>query len=308
MKTHKVLNNCASLSAALALGWSWPAAASEGGQTHYPVGVDTIMNAALPGPGDTSFYSYSQDYESSYLADEDGRSLDPNFKASVQAEAFRVIHNWGKKLGPFYIVSGAIAPITRVSLTLFGRHDTSVGLSDLVISPVYLYYVNKTGSLFTYFGPDVYLPVGKYNKSRLANNGLHYWAIAPNAHVTWLPTKRLELSTTIYSEFNARNHATDYKSGSSLSADGVVAYRAFNALPKLKLAVQGYVTKQFTNDRQYGLVVGNGNKGQAFALGPQVSYDIANARGGILLKYQREFGVENRTRGNRFWFEIAFPI
>ncbi|MBG6116373.1 MULTISPECIES: transporter [unclassified Sphingobium] len=282
--------------------------ASESGQVHYPLGVNTIMNAALPGPGETGFYSYSQYYWSDRLNDGDGRSLDPNFKVEVLAEAPRIVHNWGTKIGPFFVASAAITPITHVKLQAFGRRDESTGFGDPVISPVYLYHVNKKGNFFAYFGPDIYVPIGKYDKSRLANNASHYWAVAPNASVTWLPTPKWEVSTTVYSEFNWANRATGYRSGDALSVDLAVAHRPIEALPRLKVALQGYAHKQISDDKIDGVAVPGGNRGQAFALGPQISYDIAGGRGGILLKYQREFAVENRSLGNRLWFELAFPL
>lgn len=258
--------------------------------------------------GGTGFYSYSQIYESRRLNDGEGKSIDPNFSVTVMAEAPRLVHNWGTRVGPFFVASAIITPITNVRIRAFGQRDESTGFGDPVISPVYLYHVNAKGNFFAYFGPDIYVPIGKYDKNRLATNSAHYWAIAPNASVTWLPNKKLELSTTIYSEFNWRNRATNYKTGSSASVDAAVAYRVSDKLPRLKVAVQGYAHKQFGKDKIGDAVVGDGNKGQAFALGPQVSYDIAGGRGGLLVKYQREFGVENRSLGNRFWFEVAFPL
>lgn len=281
---------------------------SEGGQTHYPVGVNTIMNAALPAPDSTGFYSYSQYYEASRLNDSNGKPIDSNFRVNVQAEAPRLVHTWNAKIGPFFVASAVITPITRVEIRAFGRHDSSVGFGDPVISPVYLYHVNKKGNFFVYFGPDIYIPVGKYDKVRLANNAAHYWAIAPNASASWLPTSRTEISTTIYSEFNWKNNASEYRSGNSIAIDAVVAYRLVSALPKVKIALQGYAQKQISNDYQNGVIVGDGNRGRVFALGPQVSYDIAGGRGGILLKWQKEFAAQNRAEGNRLWFELAFPI
>lgn len=284
------------------------AMAAENGQVHYPIGVNSIMNAALPAPGETGFYHYFQYYQSNRLNDAHGNSLDPKFQADVLAWAPRVVHTWNEMLGPFFIASGMILPITRVDLHAFGRKDMSTGLSDPVVSPIYLYYVNSTGTFFAYAGPDIYIPAGKYDKDRLANNGLNYWAVAPNASMTWLPTPQWELSTTLYTEFNLKNKATDYRSGNSATLDFNVAYRPLPGVPELRVAVQGYAHKQFTDDEQPGVEFENGNRGQAFALGPQVSYDIAGGKGALLLKYQREFAVENRSLGNRYWFEVAIPF
>ncbi|CAN7799649.1 transporter [Paraburkholderia hospita] len=289
------------------LSFSAPVMASENGQIHYPVGVNTIMDAALPAPGDTGFYLYTQYYDSTRFNDGNGNSLDPNFRASVYAVAPRIVHSWNQLVGPFYLSSGLIVPMTRVEVQAFGRKDTSTGFGDPVLAPIYFNYVNSTGTFFAYGGPEIYVPIGKYDKNRLANNGLHYWAVAPTVSVSWLPTPRWELSATLYPEFNFTNKDTDYRSGNTVTLDFNVAYRPLTALPKLKVALQGYAMKQYTDDQQYGEVVPGGNRGRAFGLGPQVSYDIAGV-GAVLFKYQREFGVQNRTQGNRFWFELALPL
>ena len=282
--------------------------ASESGQVHYPVGVNTIMSAALPAPGDTAFYHYLQYYRSDRLNDGKGRSIDPNFEAHVLAWAPRVVHTWEQQLGPFFLASSVITPVTRVDVHAFGRKDVSTGFGDPVVSPLYLYYVNPTGTLFAYAGPDIYIPIGRYDKDRLANNGLHYWTVAPNVNVTWMPSARWEISTTFYTEFNFRNKKTKYRSGNTATVDFNVAYRPLLALPKLKVALQGYALKQFTDDDLPNAYFEHGNRGKALGLGPQISYDIAQGKGALLVKYQSEFSVENRAEGERLWFEVAMPF
>nr|WP_315400929.1 transporter [uncultured Duganella sp.] len=298
----------ATLCSALAMAaLSLPAAASENGQIHYPIGVNTIMNAALPAPGATGFYLYTQYYDSTRLNDGDGNNLDSGFKANVYAVVPRIVHTWNQRVGPFSFSSGAILPFTRIELRAFGRKDASNGQGDIVLAPLYVNYVNASYTLFAYAGPEFYLPTGKYDKNRLANNGLNYRTVAPSASVTWLPAPQWELSATLYSEFNSTNKDTDYKSGHAVTFDYNVAYRPLTDLPKLKVALQGFVMKQTSDDRQFGRALPGGNRGQAFGFGPQVSYDIAGV-GAVLFKYQREFKVENRTSGNRFWFELALPL
>ncbi|WP_044099815.1 SphA family protein, partial [Xanthomonas citri] len=187
------------------------------------------------------------------------------------------------------------------------RRGDYPGIGDPVIGPMYFNYMNPTGTFFFYGGPEIYVPIGKYDKNRLANNGLNYWTISPTVSATWLPSPRWELSATLYPEFNFKNRDTGYRSGNSVTFDFDVAYRPSTALPKLKVALQGFALTQFTDDRQNGSTVPGGNRGRAFGLGPQISYDIAGV-GAVLVKYQREFGVENRTSGNRFWFELALPF
>lgn len=293
---------------AVAVSLSCEALASENGQTHYPVGVDTIMSGVMPAPGQTQFYLYTQHYQSDRTNDSAGRSLDPGFNVEVQAFVPRVMHTWQRRAGPFQMSSGALLPFTRVRLRAFGQEGSSTGAGDLVLFPLYLGYVNPIGTVFAYGGPVIYAPTGKYDENRLANNGLNYWSIAPTMGVTWLPHPRWELSAGANLEFNRKNSATDYRSGHSAMLDFGVGVRPLAGHPKLKIAAQGFGLVQFTDDRQHGAVVGDGNRGRAFGFGPQVSYDIAGGRGGMVLKYQREFGVENRSEGERFWFMFTVPL
>lgn len=285
-----------------------PALATESGQNHYPIGVNTIMNGALPPPGQTSFYLYTQYYHSSRLNDSHGDSIDADFQSDVLAVVPRIVHAWNQTLGPFFLSSGVLLPMSRVEVKAFGKKDISTGLGDPIVQPLYFNYANSDGSFFAHFGPEFYIPAGEYDEDRLANNGLNYWTVATNFSATWMPSRRWELSATLYPEFNFRNKDTDYRSGNTVTFDFVVAHQLLESMPRLKVGVQGFAFKQLTDDKLNGETVGDGNRGQAFGLGPQVSYDIAGPGAAVLVKYQREFGVENRSQGNRFWFELALPF
>lgn len=290
------------------LAMSFRSMGTESGQIHYPIGINTIADGILPAPGDTEFYLYTQHYYSTRLNDGRGNSVDQSFSAKVYAVAPRFVHTWKESLGPFSVSSGVILPMTSVDVRIFGRKDHSVGFGDPFVELFYLNYVNRTGTFFAFFGPGVYVPIGNYDKNRLANNGLHYWSFAPSLNLTWLPAPRWEVSSTVYAELNATNKATHYRSGNSVDIDFAVGWRPFLTIPKLKVALQGYALKQYSDDRQDGVSVSGGNRGRALGVGPQISYDLAGGKGGVLIKYQREFLVQNRSMGNRFWFELALPL
>lgn len=282
--------------------------AAEGGGVHYPIGVNTIMNGALPAPGETMMFNYFQYYESTRLNDGHGNSVDPDFKLNVEAWAPRFAHTWEEKLGPFFLASTISLPMSRVDVRAFGRHEVSTGMGDPTLSPLLFYYVNPAGNFFAYFGPDIWVPIGEYDKNSIANNGLNYWTVSPNAMFTWLPSSRWEVSGTVYSEFNAENKATHYRSGNSVTVEGAVGYRPSSEMPELKFSLQGFALKQFTDDKVDNVSIPGGNRAQAMGLGPQVSYDILGGKGGVMVKYQREFAVENRSLGNKFWVEVVFPL
>jgi hypothetical protein len=58
-----------------------------------------------------------------------------------------------------------------------------------------------------------------------------------------------------------------------------------------------------TCDEQNGTRVGpDGNKGEVFALGPQVMYDDKNMS--FTFKWQPEGDADNRPEGNKLWFKF----
>jgi len=300
---------CLCITAHLAICLSLPhtAFASENALNHYPIGATTLVAGILPPPGQTSLYNYTQLYRSTRLNDSDGSSIAPDFDLQVWAEALKLIHAWTPTFGPFFLASTLILPMTSVSIDAFDRHDTSTGLGDPAVGPIYIGYANPDKTLFGYLGVDIFAPLGKYNVNKLANNGINYWTIAPSLALTWVPNSRVEISGLAYFEFNTVNTKTNYLSGNTFIVDGNISHSPFRAIPRLKFAIQGFAFLQYSDDQSNGSSVPGGNRGRAFSLGPQISYDIVKG-GGILIKYQKEFLAQNRPQGDKFWFEFAFPL
>ncbi|OTP72157.1 hypothetical protein PAMC26510_22195 [Caballeronia sordidicola] len=65
--------------------------------------------------------------------------------------------------------------------------------------------------------------------------------------------------------------------------------------------------KQFTDDTANGAVVADGFKGQAIAIGPQLRVNLTKSSA-IVFKYQQEFAVRNRAKGEKLWVEISCPL
>lgn len=69
--------------------------ASENGQIRYLIGVSSIINAALPAPGETAFYHYVQPDFREHLNDRDGKSPAPTFVGAAYGAL--ITHNTNKK-------------------------------------------------------------------------------------------------------------------------------------------------------------------------------------------------------------------
>ena len=72
------------------------------------------------------------------------------------------------------------------------------------------------------------------------------------------------------------------------------------------MSVVGYLFDQFNDDKVNGSRFLDGHRGQVFAVGPQVRYQIG--RGGVTLKWQHETSAKNRPIGDRFQAQFAIPF
>lgn len=283
---------------------SLTAYATENGLGEYPVGVNTVLNAVMPMPGESQFYNYSQYYSAAKFAGSEGQNAIPGFHTDVVVDAARVMHTWGHQFGSFVLVSGATLPMFHLHVQAAGSSSNRTDLGDLTVHAVAIGYLRPQQGLFSLLGVDIGLPTGAYSTTRLANPGLHYYSVMPYFSETWIPTRRWEISTTTLVQMSSPNHATGYHSGVLATFDYVIGYSVSN---KIQLGFQGYLLKQLTDDTAGGVTVAGGFRGQAIGIGPQLRYNLSPFAA-VAVKAQREFAVRNRAQGERLWVEVSFPL
>ncbi|MCY1444885.1 putative MetA-pathway of phenol degradation [compost metagenome] len=73
------------------------------------------------------------------------------------------------------------------------------------------------------------------------------------------------------------------------------------------VGVGGHAYKQISDDKQDDHLVGDGNRGSTFSIGPAVQYA---SKGGWFLsaKWQDESGVRNRPEGQTYWLKFTVPL
>lgn len=273
--------------------------ATENGNIAYPIGVNTIMAGAMPAPGVTWFEDYSVYYTANSFSGIDGNSMVPGFDAKFTVNAVRIFHNWGADLGPWQLTSGVVIPFINADLSTIAGSSADFGVGDINLQPLMLGWISPDRSFFGYFGVDIHVPTGGAISSG-------YFSIDPVLNMTWLPTPKWEISSSIGLEFNTKNTSNDYQSGSLFFMDWGVDYRPLDSLPALSVGVGGYVIKQFTDDKVGGVIFQDGFRQQGFAIGPQISY--GTQAGAFAVKWQHEFATEARPNGERFWFQFLLPI
>ena len=166
---------------------------------------------------------------------------------------------------------------------------SKAGMSDLTVVPIFLGFdVPNTDFHFMLSPLEFTAPVGRYDKNDPVGNniGLNYWSFRPAIAMTYLNKTGQELSLNVGTSINSQNQATHYKSGDEF----YFTYAMQQYLsPVYAFGIGGYYYKQVTNDRQNGVVVnsnpnvfpydplngGIGNRGEAFAIGPVVSFNYS---------------------------------
>lgn len=281
--------------------------ATEGGQNASPVGVNTVLPGILPAPGHAVFLDYSQFYDTRSKENGSGNNIANNFNAELLVNALRFLYTWKPGIDNFHVTSGFVFPVVlRASAKVGSQKGTNGGLSDITLQPLAFDYVTPNHHLFAWLGIDIFVPTGQYSSHQMVNIGRNYYTFAPDLNATWLVNKRLQISLHGQWEFHTTNNVTNYHSGDIGFLTYAVDYTPFPQLNQLHFGIQGYTLKQFTNDTENGVVYKNGYKGQAFAIGPQIRWSWNG--GGIALKWQHEFLVRNRTKGDRIWVQFALPV
>ncbi len=298
---HRQIVVCAVVATALFGG---QAQATEKGLTQWAQGVQTIVPAILPPPGDTEFYSYLQYYSADRFNDSHGDPAISDFKANIIGAAQRVVHTWKPTLGGWNLSSGVMLAEANVKLEAAGVRSNYTGLTYIYITPLYL--TRNTKTLHLLAGPGVYLPLGPYNKNRLANSTNNYTSFGLEIAATWMPNERVEISNETNFTVNGTNPDTHYRSGTYMISDFGLNFAPIKN-PKWWAGVNGFYTKQFTDDTIRGAKVGDGFRLEHFAIGPQVMY-YATPAVAYALKYQHEFIAHNGPQGDRFWFEVVVPL
>ncbi|SMF49142.1 SphA family protein [Pseudogulbenkiania subflava] len=274
--------------------------ATENGGGMYPNGSENYLAAAVPPPG-----VYLQGFASSYHADElhdnSGNKIPVDFKVDANAFAPRLIWVTPQTVLGGNLVFHAIAPLVNLKVSVNGASQTKSGLGDMLFGTAIAYHASD--KLHYVVGVDVNTPTGEYDKNNLANIGRNYWNVEPLIGVSYVQQSGINGDLKVMYDYNWKNKDTNYKSGQELHADYALGWGLGNGWV---VGVGGYIYRQTTDDKGPAAPE-NGNRGQAFAIGPSIKYD--NGKGFfVTAKWQKESGVENRAKGSEFKVKLSIPF
>lgn len=287
---------------AISLGAGFIATATEGGGSVYPAGVETVVPGLTPPPGTTLFLEFNDFYMANGMADSKGHSAVPGFHARAGAWAPKIAHAWGVRLLGGTLVSSAAIPLLYVTMTVPGAKGSKTGFGNADIEPVAIAYSH--GDWHWWYAVDLLPPSLSYNKNAWLNIGQHNFAYAPAGAFTYLPKHgSAEFSSKFLYFINSTDPATNYRSGREFLWE----YDVMKKINKhLTIGANGFWYQQLTDDRQNGLVVGDGNRGRDVGIGPQVKYQFG--RYVFAAKYEKDTLVQNRLIGNSFWLQFGMPL
>jgi hypothetical protein len=129
----------------------------------------------------------------------------------------------------------------------------------------------------------VQVPNGSFNATKNINQGSGYWAVAPYIAATYLPVRRLEMSTRFHYQYNLATtnlpnpppipHLvyTSGQAGQLLYDNFTTSYKFTR---KLYLGANAYGVYQLSPDKTNGINVGGARETQAY-LGPGGGYDFS---------------------------------
>lgn len=287
--------------------------ATEGGGTSKAVGVDTVMAGVMPPPGlqitnFLAFYTAEQTLDSS---GNERRGIS-NFDLFVFAETLRFRYIWPgitllganieTRVGFNAIADVSVSFDVQTPFRRIHREDSTTNVGDALLGVILGWHGEKFHQMF---GPELFLPTGKFSEHRLTNTGRGYYAVGPSYWFSWFPIEEIEISGALIYLINFENPDTHYSSGHELSFDYNLGYWLTR---DWEIGASGYLYKQIMDDERNGSVVGDGNRGQAVAFGPALRWHPHNKNYGITLKWQHEELVENRTSGERIFLQTAIQF
>ena len=278
------------------------AAATEGGVSIDPPGVESTASSALPPPGVYGI-TYYRNYSADNARDNSGNKVTgPDFKVSVNALVNRFVWVTPHKIAGGDLAFQAVIPVAHAKVDVMpGLSQSKTGLGDTALGAGLAWHLSP--ELHALAAVDLSIPTGRYKKEDIANIGTNHWAISPKLGFSYIQAEGINWDLRNSLVFNTKNNDTNYKSGVEWFADYTLGWGFGNGLVA---GVGGYVYQQISNDKLDGRSL-DGHKGRAAAFGPSVRYTTSNK---IMLsaKFEKEFNVRNRAEGRSFWIRAVYAF
>ncbi|WP_116140231.1 SphA family protein [Trinickia diaoshuihuensis] len=284
--------------------WSGAAPASENASPYQPGVTTGSPTGALPPAG---FYMTEDFYiaRGGTLVDGAGNGAPLRVQNTATSPALLWVPGWklfGAQFGMGFVQVYAEHDVDTRALG--GKSTKTSGFFNTILTPAILSWDLGHG-FFTSAAMSVYLPNGHHQyvngvpaQTSYAND---YWTAEPSFAVTYLAHGWNFTINNVF-DFNRTNATTDYHSGSAYYVDLTAA----KTIGRWTLGVIGNYSRQFTDDRQYGRIVGNGNRFEHVLLGPMLGYNFGRAQ--VTLRYLQNIKTRNDIDVSFFHASVSFKF
>ncbi len=273
------------------------------------LGFTSFLDGGPPaGPG-LYFTQYVQFWTSEKFTDKDGHSALPSF-ADEDLNAWISLSQFIYQSDQEICLGGkwgldVIIPLVSLDLDYdtaapgFPR-DNGSGLGDILIGP-YLQWdpvIGEKGPIFMHrIEFQMIFPTGEYSKNKQLNPGSNFFSFNPYWAATLFITPELTASTRIHYLWNAENTGLeeDVQAGQAVHANFAMAYEVLKN--RLRLGVNGYYLKQFTDSEIDDHDV-HGSKERVLGIGPGLVYHFSR-EDHLFFNTYFETAAENRPDGTR---------
>jgi hypothetical protein len=301
---------------------STTAFAEEGGSGHYLPGSMASFPDAVS-PTETFVVRYNLVYYDASVAAQRAIPIagQATLGADVQTWAQGATVFWRPPIelgGPWSYAMSMTIPY--VSLDVSGtvvagpgitvnRADSVSAVGDIVLMPLMLNY-KVSDDVAWNFRVAAYAPTGSYEVGALANTGKNFWTVEPTMAFMYFGQKSgREFDAFLGADFNEKNSATDYQSGTQVHLEVTAAQHCPFKSGVAGAGLTGFWYEQVSGDSGSGATFGD-FMARDIGGGPVVSYIKKIGKSELLseLKWLHEFETKNRPEGDTVFLKVLYKF
>jgi hypothetical protein len=284
--------------------WSRSIAASENLSPFLPSATTGVPMGALPPPG---FYYVDTFYttHADSLKNGSGQGVPLKVRNYTNTSIVMWVPGW-HLLGAAYAANVIFFyDQHNVDTTALGGYRSrSTGFFNPILTPLVLSW-NLGNGFFTSTSMSVYLPNGNSHyengKTLQTSYANDYWTFEPSWAVSYLHNG-WDFTANNIVDINKRNPSTDYLSGNAYYLDLTAA----KTIGNWTFGAVGNYSRQFTDDRQYGNVVGDDNRFEHVLAGPLIAYNFGRVK--LTLRYLQDVRTRNDINVSFAFASISFRL
>jgi hypothetical protein len=210
-----------------------------------------------------------------------------------------------KVLGAHYGLAFMVPVLnTRFNSNIFNVSDVSAGVSDILFEPVNLGWVKGRANYTVNY--SFYAPTGDFDPNLALNPGLGFWEHQIQAGLTLnLDKKKLWNASGLTTwEINHSKSGVDVKPGPIFTGEYGFGRRFFKY--QMNAGIVGYASQKLSADSGSSINPAiRGELDRAFAVGAEWKYTDIKHHLAYGVRYEDQFGVQLRTSGPIFIFNIT---